>query len=141
MSFTVPDEVLREIAEQLKKQQPPSAANEDLRDAWFTIGLSVGSGGASLDGWITYWDDTKVHVTLAKVTAQTGTAAASTSIPVWVRIPPAAKLESPAVFEAGGFSLAAAVIMLKGIGNFPLVGVAPWDWHLAGVVNFEKTQS
>ena len=46
MSFAIPDEVLNEIAEQLKKLQPPSAADEDLRDAWLALGLSVGSGGA-----------------------------------------------------------------------------------------------
>lgn len=139
MSFKAPDAVLSEIAEQLKKLKPPSAANEDLRDAWLTLGLSIGSSGANLEGWITYWDSTKVHITLAEVTAQTGTAAASTSIPVWVRLPPVSELMPRGAFDASGFSLAGGAIVLEGVGTFPLVGVAPWDWHLAGTVNYEKT--
>ena len=138
MSFTIPNEVLNEVAEQLKKLKPPSAADEDLRDAWFTVSLTVGSGGATLEGWITYWDNVKVHVTLVETTAQTGTVAASTAIPVWVRLPIAKSLTKSGKFDASGFSVFGGSITLPNVGSISLVGAAPWDWHLAGTVKFEE---
>ena len=138
MSLTIPNEVLAEIAEQLKKTKPLSATNEDLRDAWYTVTLSVGSGGAQLEGWLTYWDNTVVQIKLLKTTAQTGTAAAGTSIPVWLRVPPFARLVNPGVFDASGFGLLGGSIELTNCPRVNLVGAAPWDWHLAGTLSFEK---
>lgn len=137
MSFTVPDAVLSEIAEQLTKRKPPSAANEDLRDAWFGIDeLSVGPAGANFSAWFTYWDGTKVHITLAEGMAQSGTATAN-MIPAWVRLPPPEKLPSRMYFDASGFWFSGTLV-LESVGNFTLVGAAPADWHLAGYVKFEK---
>ncbi|TXT39625.1 MAG: hypothetical protein FD135_2057 [Comamonadaceae bacterium] len=85
---TLPLMQLAEITDELKKLSPPSAANETWLDAVITFSFSQSAGGANLEGWITYYDGTKVHIQLGKVSSQVGTVAGAAAIP-WVRVKPA----------------------------------------------------
>lgn len=136
---------LVKVTDELKKLAPPSAANETWLDAAVTFSFSQSSGGANMEGWITYYDGTKVHIQLGKVTAQIGTVAGAAAIP-WVRVKPHGEYCGEGTLEMNGAWFSSSLRLKSSVGDFlnpNVLGAACaglGDFRLEGTVTYTKAE-
>jgi|GEM_PF-4240217 len=140
----LPIKQLKEIADNIRNISPPSAANEFWLDAAITYSFSMSAGGANLEGWITYYDGTKVHFQLEKITAQTGTAAGAGALP-WVRVKPVDDYCGDGTLELKGSFFSASLYLKSPSGKsftnpdgLSAASAGLGDFHLAGTVKYTK---
>lgn len=140
---SLPLDQLQEIVAMLKAGNAEASSQDFWLDAAITGTFSFSSGGAQLQGWITYYDGTKVHFELESVTDKTGTAAGTFAVPL-IRVRPADTYAG----KSGAFELeglwAVGSLALKG-PNGPIMqsriavlSAAPLNYELKGSVRYTK---
>lgn len=140
----LPLEDLNSIVTSLRSANPPAAPAESWLDAAITGSFSCSSGGGNLEGWITFYDGTKVHYQISgRPTRIVGTAAGVIAVPL-IRVLPvdnfAGKLGN---FSVSGFWTAGNLSLVcdgRSITQVPIpVGsVAPWDYVMEGNVQYTR---
>lgn len=141
--LSVPVADLKAIVGTLRPASLQAAA-----DSWYDAAISgtfsFSSGGGNLEGWITFYDGTKVHFQLAgKPTKIVGTAAGFIALPL-IRVRPADTFAGKTgTFNLSGF-WAAGVLNLYCAGQpitqtpIAVVSAAPWDYEMDGNVSYVK---
>lgn len=142
--LSVPVEDLKSIVGTLRSASPQATAGDSWYDAAITGTFSFSSGGGNLEGWISYYDGTKVHFQLVgKPTKIVGTAAGTFAWPL-IRVRPADTFAGKTgTFNVSGFwavgdlnlYCAGQPITQTSIG---VVSVAPWDYEMVGNVEYTK---
>lgn len=132
-------DTLNSIAKQIK-----AGDNGNWSDAALTMSWSVGPAGGNLQGWITYYDETKIHIS-GSVTGKVGTGAGAVAIP-YIRFKDFKDMPASGKFDVSGFSVLGATIHLKDDSGESLCmpasisssSAAPWDFRLSGTIKYSK---
>jgi hypothetical protein len=142
--LAIPVSDLKSIVKMFQPATIDKAANEIWLDAAVTGSFSFSSGGANSEGWITYYDGTKIYFKVTQMTAQTGTAAGTFALP-WVRVRPSGivlagsgKLEISGFMFGGTYRLYCSNGQTVFQSDLAVISAAPWDYHLEAGASYTK---
>lgn len=139
----LPVQDLQAIVASMRATNAPDTAGDFWNDAAVTGSFSFSAGGGNLEGWITFYDGTKVHYQLTGITSKTGTAAGAIAAPL-VRFKPASEFAGKAgKFEVSGFMLGGNLsLYCNGVSitqaPIPVASAAPWNYEMGGTVQYTK---
>jgi hypothetical protein len=137
----LPVQDLQAIVTSMRAANAPDTAGESWNDAAVTGSFSFSAGGGNLEGWITFYDGTKVHYKLTGITSKTGSAAGVIAVPL-VRFKPASEFAGKAGrFEVSGFMFGGNLYLYcNGVpitqAAISVASAAPWDYEMIGTVQY-----
>jgi hypothetical protein len=142
---TLPIQELKNLVSQVRDKGPRLSADEDWCDAAITCAFSfdLTPGTGSADGWISYYDGTKVYYKLTEVTSKGGIAAGIAALP-WVTVKPWETFCGKDVqVEINGALFGGEMTLTcdgQSIGPvISLLSVAPAGYELVGKMSFTKS--
>lgn len=139
----LPVQDLQAIVATMRANNAPGAAEDFWNDAAVTGTFSFSAGGGNLEGWITFYDGTKVHYQLTGISSKTGTAAGAIAAPL-VRFKPASEFAGKqGSFAVSGFMLGGSLsLSCNGVSitqaPIPVASAAPWNYEMGGTVQYTR---
>lgn len=140
---SLPVQDLQAIVAAMRASNAPAAAEDFWNDAAVTGSFSFSAGGGNLEGWITYYDGTKVHYQLTGITSKTGTAAGAIAVPL-IRVKPVTEFAGKqGTFEVSGFLVGGSLTLSYNgspitQGTIPVASAAPWNYEMGGTVQYTR---
>lgn len=135
----------QEILDEMQKQSGKPLAGNKYTMCALTYSFTVGPQGATLQGWITYYDGTKIGFQASKITAYSGLAA-NAAASAMISILPPDRIKKSGTFRTSGFAFVGGSldILIDGEriteSSLPNAPAAMWSWSAEGEVAFTRAE-